>query len=96
MRAPGRGPRDLSVAGSYAGGGEGCTGPTLPNRKQVEICLRGMLSMLKELLSWPGPVFKRTMPPKELSGLVLQGNLKAEAQTKAHCLAQGSCLLHWC
>lgn len=50
----------------------------------------------KILISWPGPVFKRTTPLKELSCLVLQDNLKAEAQTKAHCFLHGSCLLHWC
>lgn len=47
----------------------------------------------KRTLSWPGSVFKRSIPPKELSGWVLQGNLKA--QTKAHCFRRAAvyCIL---
>lgn len=65
-------------------GGEGCVGLSLPSIEQVGIHLREMLQMVKKqkqknLLSWPGPVFKGTTPLKELSCLVLQDNLKAEA-----------------
>lgn len=35
--------KDLSAAESYAGGGEGCTGPLLPSRELGGIDSKGML-----------------------------------------------------